>query len=281
MCKLISKYFIVFSALIGLLSALFFLIVFKQHTGVIILTTMTTGLIVGMIGQFLLFYRRNNSPSPSFSSTLKPELKPLPEPITSLFLYNTLHHIAALTIFDAESAGRVVEDLANFVRIVTDLRKTRSTYLGEEIRAVDLYLQIEKARLGQRLEIEKQLTQICFEIPFPSLALFPLIDGCVRLNTEVQGEPVKISILCHQDENNVILEICDKLIDPREDDTVPPNRDGIFYDLKSKMVDFYGSSVKLQRKILEPFGEHVCISIPLAVAMIGHHTSSVIKSKDE
>lgn len=239
-------------------------------------TSAVTGFVVGIFFQQTRqrLMAATLAGSGKVATTLKPELKPLPEPITSLFLYNTLHNIAALILFDSIRASESVENLANFVRTITELRKSDQTFLGEEFKAVDLYLTIERSRLGERLVVTKQFTHECFEIPFPSLALFPFIDGCIRFSAELQTNPVTVLIACRREKDIVVVEIADQLEDNEGEAWEQSSRDEIYAQLKKRLATFYGSSVKVAREPLQPGGEHISIHIPLNNAMVSRATEN-------
>ncbi|MBN1480821.1 histidine kinase [candidate division KSB1 bacterium] len=259
--------FSIIGALVGSVTAMFFNPAMRWA---LLTTSSLTGLIIGVI--FQQTHQRSVTRQYSTNqvvSTIKPELKPLPEPVTSLFLYNTLHNIAALILFDTIRASEVVDNLANFVRTITELKKTEQTYLGEEFKAIELYLNIERSRLGERLVVSKQFSQECFEIPFPSLALFPFIDGCIRFGAELQMNPVTVLISCYKDNETVVLEVADHIDESDGETWEAASRDAIFEKTKKRLLNFYGSSVKVSRRQLEPLGEHITIQIPLNNAMIG------------
>lgn len=259
--------FTITGALVGSVAALFFNPAMRWA---LLATSSLTGLVIGVI--FQQTHQRvitRHYSSNQVISTIKPELKPLPEPITSLFLYNTLHNIAALILFDTIRASEVIDNLANFVRTITELKKTDQTYLGEEFKAIELYLNIERSRLGDRLVVSKQFSQDCFEIPFPSLALFPFIDGCIRFGAELQMSPVTVLISCYKDDETVVLEVADHIDESDGETWEPSSRDAIFEKIKKRLLNFYGSTVKVSRRQLQPLGEHITIQIPLNNAKIG------------
>ncbi|MBN1466428.1 histidine kinase, partial [candidate division KSB1 bacterium] len=235
----------------------------------LLLSTSLTGLISGFIMQKIQKPTSKADASEPVLTTLQPELKPVPEPVTSLFLYNTLHNISALLLFDVNLASAAAENLANFVRAVTEIKKARHTSLGEEFKAVDLYLTIEKSRLGDRLVIEKNFSRQCYEIPFPSLALFPFIDGCIRYSAELQTNPVTVTIACQQENNALILELADHVQESEEETWPQASRDAVYTQLRRRLLDFYGSSARMSRQPLQPTGERLKITIPLANAKIG------------
>jgi two-component system, LytTR family, sensor histidine kinase AlgZ len=209
-----------------------------------------------------------------FVSTLKPELKSLPDPVTSLFLYNTLHNISALLLFDGDAASATAEKLANLVRSVNELRRMQTTSLGEEFKASGLYLEIERSRLGDRLIVSKEFDQDFFEVPFPSLALYPFVDNCVRYGAEMHMSPVTVMIVCRRLNNDLIIEVADKVQneDMERDITIEQNRNSAFEISKQRLTSFYGSSVKLHREQSPSSGEHITIKIPLNNAKIGRYS---------
>ncbi len=261
----------IYGTLIGLLASLFFVESMKWWPA---LGGMVAGFVLGLLFEQALRHQLADERQYShFVSTLKPELKSLPDPVTSLFLYNTLHNISALMLFDGEAASMTAEKLANLVRTINELRRNKSTSLGEEFKAVGLYLEIEKARLGDRLIITREFAQDFFETPFPSLTLFPFIDNCVRYGLEMHVNPVVVMIACRRHKNDLIIEIADHVDgeDSEIDSAIEQNRYAAFETARRRLVNFYGSSIKIQRNRLRPAGEHITIKIPLNNAKIGRY----------
>ena len=269
--------FTIVGALVGSVTTLFF---DPNMRWALLTSSSITGLVIGVV--FQQTRQRTvipNSPERQVVSTIKPELKPLPEPITSLFLYNSLHNIAALVLFDSIRASEAVENLANFVRTITELKKSEQTFLGEEFKAIDLYLTIEKSRLGDRLVVTKQFSQECFEVPFPSLALFPFIDGCIRFGAELQTSPVTVLISCHMEDDMVVLEVADRMEESDGETWEPASRDAIFDAIKKRLVGFYGSTIKVSRQRFDSLGEHISIHIPRSNAMIRRSSSQMASTQ--
>ncbi len=258
-------FFSIVGALVGSVMALFF---DPAMRWALLSTSAVTGFVVGLFFQQTRQRLAVMPASSQVSATLKPELKPLPEPITSLFLYNTLHNIAALILFDSVRASEAVENLANFVRTIAELKKSEQTFLGEEFKAIDLYLTIERSRLGDRLQVRKQISQECLEIPFPSLALFPFIDGCIRFGAELQTHPVTVLIAGRKENDMIVLEVADQIKENDGETWEPSSRDEMYNNLKKRLANFYGSAIKVSRDTSPPVGEHIVIYIPLNNAMV-------------
>ncbi|MCB1855666.1 MAG: histidine kinase [Pseudomonadales bacterium] len=94
------------------------------------------------------------------------------------FLFNTLNSIASLIMSRPAEAERVVEDLAELMRVsLQDGR--RDATVADELRICELYLGIEQLRLGERLQLDWQIDPAVREKPMPSLLLQPLVENAV------------------------------------------------------------------------------------------------------
>ncbi len=94
------------------------------------------------------------------------------------FLFNTLNSIASLIMSRPEDAERVVEDLAELLRVSLQDGQRNAT-VADELRICELYLGIEQLRLGERLQVDWQVDPAVRERPMPSLILQPLVENAV------------------------------------------------------------------------------------------------------
>ena len=122
------------------------------------------------------------------------------------FLFNSMNTIASLTRSDPDLAEQVVEDLADLFR-VTLSEGRRLVTLDEEMAHVRRYLNIERLRLGERLEVQWDVTALPSEVPIPALTLQPLLEnaiyhgieplaggGVIKVGGEVRGSEAFIEI---------------------------------------------------------------------------------------
>ena len=106
---------------------------------------------------------------------LQSRLDSLRAKIRPHFLFNTLNIIASLIISRPEDAERAVEDLAELMRVSLQ-EHNRPTTVADELRLCELYLAIEKLRLGDRLQVVWDVAQELLVLPMPSLILQPLVE---------------------------------------------------------------------------------------------------------
>ncbi len=109
---------------------------------------------------------------------LQSRLDSLRAKIRPHFLFNTLNSIASLIVSRPEDAERAVEDLAELMRVSLQ-EHTRPTTVADEMRLCELYLAIEKLRLGDRLQVAWDVGRDVLELSMPSLILQPLVENAV------------------------------------------------------------------------------------------------------
>ena len=135
------------------------------------------------------------------------ELKALRAQINPHFLFNALNAIAGLIPAQPQLADETVQQLAEVFRYT--LRKSEKEWvrLDEEVEFVAAYLQVERARFGDRLETDLAVDPAAGAIPVPTMTIQPLIEnaikhgvsavegrGQVRLNATIQGELLYVEV---------------------------------------------------------------------------------------
>ena len=96
------------------------------------------------------------------------------------FLFNTLNSVLSLIPADPERAEELLEKLASLLRFSLDAGRRGLIPLGDELRIVRDYLDIEAARLGERLRTELEIPPGLENWPVPPFALQTLVENSVR-----------------------------------------------------------------------------------------------------
>jgi signal transduction histidine kinase len=125
------------------------------------------------------------------------------------FLFNTLNAILDLIGSDPERAEATTERLADVLRYVLDGTDRESIPVGEEVAFLDAYLEIERARFGERLRVE---VDVDFEVsaePIPPLLLQPLVENAVRHGLAPRPEGGTVRITARAAGSNLALEVAD------------------------------------------------------------------------
>jgi len=101
------------------------------------------------------------------------------------FLFNSMNTIASLTRTDPALAESAVQDLADLFR--ANLSEKRNTItLAEELEVARIYQRIEQLRLGERLRVEWNISQLPMQALVPGLLLQPLLENAIYHGVEPQ-----------------------------------------------------------------------------------------------
>ncbi|WP_274365478.1 ATP-binding protein [Paenibacillus thermotolerans] len=114
------------------------------------------------------------------------------------FLFNALNSIAALCVDEPLIAEKLTLELSKYLRSSFDFKQLDSlTTLSSELELVKAYISIEKARFGERLQVEYDIdADIDMGIRIPPLIVQPLVENAVRhgLMSKVEGGKVTVAI---------------------------------------------------------------------------------------
>ena len=114
--------------------------------------------------------------------------------ISPHFVYNSLTAIASFVRTDPERARDLLLEFADFTRY-SFRRHGEFTTLAEELRSIDRYLLLERARFGDRLQVTVQVAPEVLPVSVPFLCLQPLVENAVRHGLEGKAGPGHVTIL--------------------------------------------------------------------------------------
>jgi hypothetical protein len=161
------------------------------------------------------------------------------------FLYNALHTATALVRRDPEASEHALEQLAMLLRYVLDPdRGARELVpLDEELRFVELYLAIERARLGERLHVHWDIDDDARDMPVPSLSLQPLVENAIRHGISRSAAGGRITISAALDDARLTLAVHN---DSHESTTPASDGTGIGLDaLRRRLAAWYRGAASL------------------------------------
>lgn len=124
---------------------------------------------------------------------MEAEVRALRAQISPHFVYNSLTAIASFTRTDPERARELLLDLAEFTRY-SFRRHGEYTTLAEELRSIEAYLVIEKARFGDRLSVTLRVAPEVLPVVVPFLCLQPLVENAIRHGLESKPGQGEITI---------------------------------------------------------------------------------------
>ncbi|MCP2338437.1 histidine kinase [Actinomadura rupiterrae] len=114
------------------------------------------------------------------------EMRALRAQISPHFVYNSLTTIASFVRTDPVRARELLLDFADFARY--SFRNPREfTTLADELRSIDRYLLLERARFGDRLQFSVEVAPEVLSVAVPFLSLQPLVENAIRHGMQGQA----------------------------------------------------------------------------------------------
>jgi len=127
------------------------------------------------------------------------------------FLFNSLNAIISLIRLDPRRAETALEELAELFRAL--MRDHRELIpLADEMALCRQYLDLEKLRLGDRLNFAWEVTDLVVDLKVPPLMVQPLLENAVYHGIEPSGEggTIGIRVLRRGDELHIdLVNPCD------------------------------------------------------------------------
>jgi two-component system LytT family sensor kinase len=136
------------------------------------------------------------------------ELKLVQAQVNPHFLFNSLNTIIAIIRKDAGRGRELLIHLASFLRKNLKRSADLST-LAEELEHVRAYLEIEKARFEDRLEVETEVDPSLLALRVPTFTLQPLIENAFKHGLSAMLGPGKAAIRAYRREGVAVIDIED------------------------------------------------------------------------
>ncbi|QKS31476.1 MAG: Sensor histidine kinase YpdA [Accumulibacter sp.] len=163
------------------------------------------GLLAGTAAACMLSYLalRVSALSPAL---IEARLQALTARIRPHFLFNSLTAVISLIRLDPRRAETALEELAELFRAL--LRDPRQLLpIGDELALCRQYLDLEKLRLGERLQVEWSIGDPPADLLVPPMLLQPLLENAVYHGIEpaANGGTIRVGLLLRGDELHIDL----------------------------------------------------------------------------
>jgi two-component system, LytTR family, sensor kinase len=192
----------------------------------------------------------------------KTQLDALRRQIEPHFLFNTLNAIAGLVReHKTDEAVRMIAGLSDFLRHVVRDSDRQQVPLGEEMNFLQKYLDIQKVRFGDRLQLSMDVPEELFAAQVPRLILQPMVENAVKHGIAKRAQGGKIRIAAFRSNGMLTLSIYN------DGPTLPTEPDkascGIgIANVRTRLQSLYGDGFELNMHSKTPGGVEVLVSVP-------------------
>ncbi|MHC2990702.1 histidine kinase [Pontibacter sp. HJ8] len=142
-------------------------------------------ILLMLLLSWLWFYTRElqeteNRKAATEKMAREAELFNLRQQLQPHFLFNSLNSISALVVSRPEQARTMVQQLSDFLRGTLRQDNNQQVPLAEELRQLQLYLDIEKVRFGHRLQVAVDAQEESLSMHLPALLLQPVVENAIK-----------------------------------------------------------------------------------------------------
>ncbi|MGV8984348.1 LytS/YhcK type 5TM receptor domain-containing protein [Clostridium sp.] len=185
----------------------------------------------------------------------KAEIKALQAQINPHFLFNALNTIISFIRINPSRARELIINLSTYLRYNLEAGE-KPVDIYRELEQVKAYIEIEKARFGEKLHIIYNIAND-LDIKIPSLIIQPIVENSIKHGIlEGKGYGTVTIEIKKIDEDNIMVVIEDdgvgiseKTIEKVYKDEMEENRIGMA-NVHKRLKYIYGEGLKIERLII-------------------------------
>lgn len=125
------------------------------------------------------------------------------------FLFNTLHAVSALMDEDLDQSRRMLVRLGDLLRMTLETQGTHEVSLQQELESTELYLDIERIRFPDQLEVELLVESDVMDALVPSLILQPLVENAIRHGVAPLQQGGRVTVKARREGDSLMLQVTD------------------------------------------------------------------------
>lgn len=159
------------------------------------------------------------------------------------FLFNTLNTISSMIPEDPQRAETLVGKLAAVLRFSLDSNQARLGSLERELKIIGDYLEIERARYGERLRFRIDVPPELRSVQVPALSLQTLVENSVKHAVGSRFEGAEIRVAAFERDGSVFVEVSDDGPGFTQEAVLPGHG---LDNLQHRLVALFGPGAKLE-----------------------------------
>lgn len=189
------------------------------------------------------------------------------------YLFNTLESIRMRLLVDGEREGaRIMRIFADTMREFMDVDRLYAP-LGEELKFLGYYMEIQRFRMGERVQYIQDVPEGLMSAEVPRLILQPLVENAINhgIDPKVEGGYVRLEALCEHD--RLLLRVTDNGVGMSEAQLLAlraslvsdgkPDRHLALKNIDRRLKLLFGAESELTIESIEGHGSIVTVRMPL------------------
>jgi two-component system LytT family sensor kinase len=213
----------------------------------------------------LEYYRRSREREQLEARLAETRLQLLNVQLQPHFLFNTLNTIAEIVHDDADKADQMITSLSDLLRQALELGTTQEIPLGRELDLLARYLDIQRVRFGDRLQVTSHVADEARQASVPVLLLQPLVENAIQHGLSAHAHAGRIDIEARRDGGTLVITVTDDGAGIKEPAPVTRQRLGLS-NTRERLQALYGGNHTLDLNTASGGGAQISLSIPWRLA---------------
>jgi sensor histidine kinase YesM len=176
------------------------------------------------------------------------------------FLFNTLANVQHLVETDPPAASRMLESLIQYLRAALPQMREATTNLGREVDMARAFLEIQRVRMGARLEFEIAVPEPLKCRAFPPMMLISLVENAIKHGVDPCCECGSITIRAEEAAGRLRVSVADT----GEGIRAKAGGGLGLANIRERLKALYGGSARLVLEENAPRGVVASIEVPAA-----------------
>ena len=177
------------------------------------------------------------------------ELNVLRSQLQPHFFFNALHTVSSLMVTDIAAAQRVVSTLGDLLRSSIDHTSRQEIPLRDELGFVAKYIDIQKARFRNRIDVKVDVSPDDLDALVPSFVLQPLVENAIRHGLEPNPRGGSVWIGARRQDGSLELWVRDNGSVDHADHPPPTAAACGLTNTAARLSQLYGARGHVRRRL--------------------------------
>jgi LytS/YehU family sensor histidine kinase len=123
------------------------------------------------------------------------------------FLFNTLNNIYSQTQLESPNGSKMIMGLSNILRYILYEGKNPLVLLKQELQMINEYIDLEKIRYGNKLDVHVLIPDKTNDIYIAPLLLLPFVENCFKHGTSNMLENPWINLTVELKDTTLVMKL--------------------------------------------------------------------------
>lgn len=178
------------------------------------------------------------------------------------FLFNTLANVRRLFHTDAGTGRQMLQDLMRYLEVALPRMREDSSTLGREATLIEAFLNVQKIRMGRRLDFEIDIPAALGSLTIPPMMLLTLVENALKHGLNPLPEGGRVRVGARLDADRLVVDVSDT---GRGFGEGTSGGGTGLANIRARLAAMFGNSASLGLSVNVPRGITATLTLPASV----------------